>query len=380
MPQNRIPAVFMRGGTSNALVFHRRDLPHDESAWPDLFLAAMGSPDPNKRQLDGMGGGISSLSKVCVIGPPSREDADIDYTFFQIGVTDTTVDTSGNCGNMSSAMGPFALDEGLVAPSDGGKAVVRIHNTNTKKIIVSRFDTQDGTASVAGAYVLDGVSGTGAPVRLEFLDPGGAGTGRLLPSGNALDTLEVQGFGTVEASLIDAANPCVFVQASSIGLSGTELPDVLDGDSKSLSALEAIRRAASVTMGIAATEEDAAGIQSIPKVAVISEPQPYRTLSGRNLDANDYDIGIRMISMGTPHRAVPLTGSICLGVAVRTPGSLPARLATAAADEPIRVGHPSGVLDVDAAVEVGDQVVARYGAVYRTARRLFEGNVLVPAR
>jgi 2-methylaconitate isomerase len=380
MPQIRISAVFMRGGTSNALVFKREDLPEDDAAWPALFLAAMGSPDPNGRQLNGMGGGISSLSKICVIGPPTRTDADIDYSFFQIGVTDETVDTSGNCGNMSSAMGPFALDEGLVpAPPDSGEAMVRIHNTNTNKIIVGRFQTEGGKARVLGDFTLDGVSGTSAPIRLEFLDPGGAGTGQLLPTGQPLDILDVPGVGPVEATMVDAANPCVFIAAESIGCVGTELPDALEADAECLVILEKIRRAASLAMGIAATEDAAGNIPSIPKVAMIFAPTDCSTLSGANQSATDYEIGIRMISIGRPHRAVPLTGGICLAVATRIPGSLPNRLARPR-DGEIRVGHPSGTLSLDAAVTVAADgtVHAQHGAVYRTARRMFEGHVLVP--
>jgi 2-methylaconitate isomerase len=281
MPQIRIPAVFMRGGTSKALVFHSRDLPEDRARWPALMRAAMGSPDPNGRQLNGMGGGISSLSKICVIGPPSRPDADIDYSFFQIGVTDDTVDTSGNCGNMSSAMGPFALDEGLLPAPDGDTAMVRIHNTNTRKIIIARFPTVNGRAAVAGDFVLDGVAGTGAPVRLEFLDPGGAGTGKLLPTGRAVERLEVPGLGAVEASMIDAANPCVFIPGSAIGRQGDEMPGALDGDAEAQQALEAIRCAAGVAMGIAPDAASATTIPSIPKVAMVSAPVDYTTLSGR---------------------------------------------------------------------------------------------------
>jgi len=216
--------VFMRGGTSKAVMFHQRDLPAARDDWAPIFLGVIGAPDPNGRQLDGMGGGVSSLSKVCVIGPPSRNDADVDYTFAQVSVKPAAVDYSGNCGNMSSAIGPFALDEGLVR-GGGNEACVRIHNTNTKKLIVSRFPIEEGRAAVDGDFVLPGVAGSGAPIRLEFTDPGGAGTGKLLPSGAPCDVLEVPGLGSIEASLIDAANPCVFVAASSLGATGTETVD-----------------------------------------------------------------------------------------------------------------------------------------------------------
>jgi hypothetical protein len=257
---------------------------------------------------------------------------------------------------------------------------VRIHNTNTHKIIRACFPVKDGKARVTGDFVLDGVAGSGAPIWLEFLDPGGACTGLLLPTGRALDVLDVPGLGPVEVSMIDAANPCVFVAADSLGMTGTELPDALEVDATCLGRLETIRRVASVAMGIAASEVEAAAIPSIPKVAMIAAPQTAPTLSGRMLETDDFDIGVRMISIGRPHRAVPLTGGICLAVAVRMPGSLPNRLARDTMGA-IRVGQPSGVLQVDADVAVGDDgsIVARHGAVLRTARRMFEGHVLIPS-
>ncbi|MCC7272223.1 MAG: PrpF family protein [Alphaproteobacteria bacterium] len=381
MPQSRLRATFMRGGTSKAVVLNRRDLPADPALWDPIFLAVMGSPDANGRQLDGMGGGLSSVSKVCVVGPPTRPDADIDYTFAQVSVKDASVDYSGNCGNMSSAMGPFAVEEGLAAAPADGEAVVRIHNTNTGKIIVARFPMQDGEAAVDGTLAIDGVSGTGAPVRLEFQDPGGTKTGRLLPTGRARDMLEVPGLGTIEATLIDAANPCVFVAAAALGKEGGELPDALERDPLFLARMEAIRCAASVAMGIAPDAAAAARIPSVPKVAMIAAPRETSTLSGRVLGAPDMSLVVRMLSMGQPHRAVPITGATCLAIAVRVSGSLPHALARAG-DGPIVVAHPSGTTVVDAAVDdAGDPARARavHGAVYRTARRLFEGRVLYRA-
>jgi hypothetical protein len=381
MSQLRIPAVFMRGGTSKAIMFHARDLPADRRAWDHIFLSAMGTPDASMRQLDGMGGGVSSLSKVCIIGPPSRPDADVDYTFAQIGVDRATVDYSGNCGNMSSAVGPFAVDEGLVPVPKDGRAVVRIHNTNTSKIIVSRFGMDGGTAAVDGDMALDGVSGTGAPVRLEFMDPGGSRTGKLLPTGRVRDVLEVAGVGSIEASLVDAANPCVFVEAEALGRAGTDLPAAMERDSGLLQKLAAIRLAASVAMGLAPDREEAARIPGVPKVAMITEPRPATTLSGRKLASEDMDIAIRMISVGQPHRAVPVTGATCLAVAARLPGSIAHRLAGPLPEgRPIRIAQPSGVTVVDARV-VADAgasggMRAEYGAIYRTQRRLFEGRVL----
>src|SRR5688500_1023057 len=250
MKQRKIPAVFMRGGTSNALVLRQSDLPADRAQWDEIFLAAIGSPDPYGRQLDGMGGGISSLSKVCVVGPPTRSDADIDYTFAQVQVKEAKVDYSGNCGNMSSAMGPFAADAGLVKVA-GKQALVRIHNTNTKKIIHAHFALDDGLAAVDGDLAIPGVAGTGAPVRLEFREPGGATTGKLLPTGNVVDTLDVPGVGRIRASLIDAANATCFLDAAELGLTGTEMPDTLDASAELLDKLDRIRVAASVAMGIA---------------------------------------------------------------------------------------------------------------------------------
>lgn len=377
MPQHRIRAAFIRGGTSKAVVFRQEDLPALRQDWDPIFLAAMGSPDPNGRQLDGMGGGLSSVSKVCVVGPPSRSDADVDYTFAQVSVKDSWVDYSGNCGNMSSAIGPFAIDERMVPLPNTEEAVVRIHNTNTSKIIVSRFKVSNGMSVTDGDLAIDGVSGTSAPVRLEFAEPGGSKSGRLLPSGSPVDVLDVPGLGQIEASLIDAANPCVFVRARDLGKTGTELPDVLDADAVFLQHMAAIRCAGSIAMGLTADPDQAETMPSAPRVAMLSEPQASSTLSGRQLDPSEMDIAIRMISIGQPHRAVPITGATCLAVAARVVGSIPHQLA-GASDKPIRIGHPSGIAVVDAKVDhAHDPATAHavYGALYRTTRRLFDGHV-----
>ena len=378
MPQCRLRAIFMRGGTSKALVLHRADLPSNQADWAPIFLAAMGSPDPNGRQLDGMGGGVSSLSKVCVVGPPSRADADVDYTFAQISVGAAQADYSANCGNMSSAIGPFALDERLIPIPDGNEAVVRIHNTNTGKIIVSRFAVENGYAAVEGELVLDGVGGSGSPIRLDFQDPGGARTGRLLPTGHASDRLDIPGLGAVEVSMVDAANPCVFVAAATLGATGTELPQALEQDTALLARLEAIRCHASVAMGLTATLEEAAGVLGVPKVAMVAAPAIAQTLTGRALAPGDMDILVRMVSIGQPHRAVPLTGALCLAAACRVPDSVPYRLLAAASRSgTVRIGHPSGIVLVAADVGTGeDGVHIRHATVYRTARRLFQGEVL----
>lgn len=375
MKLRRVPAVYMRGGTSKAVMFTDADLPAERAARDALFLAVMGSPDPNGRQLDGMGGGLSSLNKVCVVGPPTHREADVDYTFVQLSAEDASVDYGGNCGNMSSAIGPYAIEQGLLpAPADG-EATVRIHNTNTGKIIVARFPVEDGALAADGDLALDGVAGTAAPIRLEFLSPGGAKTGRLLPTGNPVDILDVAGLGRVEASCVDAANPCVFVRAGDLGKTGAELPDALERDTAWMDRMEAVRRAASVAMGLAPDLEAAGKLASIPKVAMVCPPGASTTLSGKVLAARDADIMIRMISVGQPHRAVPITGSICLAVAARVPGTIPASLCTSA-EGPLGIAHPSGTILVDADVTDGE---ARLGAVYRTARRLFEGNAVYRA-
>jgi 2-methylaconitate cis-trans-isomerase PrpF len=379
--QRRLQAVFVRGGTSRALVFHRRDLPGDRGAWDPIFLAALGSPDPNGRQLDGLGGGISSLSKVAVVGPATRTDADVDYTFGQVEVTRAAVDYRGNCGNISSAIGPFAIDEGLI-PARAPVTVVRIHNTNTGKLIHAHVAVDGGRAAVKGDFVLDGVPGTGSRVALDFLDPGGAVTGRLLPTGQVKDTLEVPGLGTLTATLVDATNPMVFVAAKDLGLDGTERPDELDDRPGLPARLEAIRAAGAVRMGLARTPEEASrSSAAVPKIALLAAPAAYRTLAGATIEPHAMDLLARMVSMGKAHRAFALTGAMCLAVAARIPGTVAqeaAALAETSGD--VRIGHASGVLPVAAAVEsgAGGSMVAQTVTVYRTARRLMEGFVLVP--
>jgi 2-methylaconitate cis-trans-isomerase PrpF len=381
MKQLKLPAVFMRGGTSNAIVFHAKDLPRERAQWDEIFLAAIGSPDPYGRQLDGMGGGVSSVSKVCVVGPPSRPDADIDYTFAQVQVKKAEVDYSANCGNMSSAMGPFAIDEGLIKVS-GREAVVRIHNTNTRKIIQARFNMDEGLSEVDGDLAIPGVSGTGSPVRLEFLQPGGATTGKLLPTGNVTDVLDVPGVGTLTVSMVDAANATVFVRAADLGLKGSEMPDALEGNSDIMQKLGQIRAHAAVAMGISQTVEDAAKKGGVPFVGFVSAAQDATLLTGESIYAADVDLTARMLSNGQPHRALPLTVSLCTAVAARLEGSVvhQATRATSDLNAPIRIAMPSGILTVAANVAKKDgQWHAEQGAFYRTQRRLFEGFVYVRA-
>jgi 2-methylaconitate cis-trans-isomerase PrpF len=382
--QRRIRAVFVRGGTSRALVFHRRDLPSARAEWDPIFLAALGSPDPSGRQLDGLGGGISSLSKVAVVGPPTHPDADVDYTFGQVEVTRAFVDYAGNCGNISSAIGPFALDEGLV-PAREPETLVRIHNTNTRKLIHARVPVSGGQAAVRGGFVLPGVPGTGARLALEFLDPGGAVTGRLLPTGQAREILEVPGLGPITVSLVDATNPVVFVRAKDLGLEGTERPETLDARLDLAARLEAIRGAAAERMGLVADPAQATTLSpAVPKIAVVAPPAPFRALDGTPVPAAAVDLVARVVSMGRIHRAFALTAAMCLAVAARIDGTVVHEASTdAGPGEPegdVRLGHPSGVLAVAARVaqDPGMPPVARTVTVYRTARRLMDGFVLVP--
>jgi 2-methylaconitate cis-trans-isomerase PrpF len=372
--QTALRAVYVRGGTSRALIFRREDLPdgtppRDCAAWDPIFLAAIGSPDPNGRQLNGLGGGISSLSKVAVVGPPTRADADVDYTFAQVAVGEPVVSYRGNCGNISSAIGPFAVDEGIVRAS-GAEGVVRIHNTNTAKVIEARFPVANGRAAVAGEMAVAGVAGTGAPIRLAFRDPGGAATGRLLPTGRSRETLRLRDGSAVDVSLVDAANPVVFVAAASLGLTASETPDQLGADRALLERFEEIRVAAAVAMGIASDAEARTTMKNMPLVALVAPPPEPEVA----------DVAVRAISSGQPHRAVPLTAAMCVAIAARISDSIVSRCVAAVGPSgDLRVAHASGVLPVAATVRVADGgVVAEEAVVYRTARRLMQGEVLIP--
>ena len=376
MSSHSLPALFMRGGTSKAIMFDRRDLPAERTEWDPIFLSAMGSPDPAARQLDGMGGGITALSKVCVVSPSSRNDADVDYTFAQVAVKNATVDYKSNCGNMSSAIGPFALEKGMVSAQDG-ETVVRIYNTNTDKIIHSTFRVQGGRPIYGGDLVIPGVHGSGSPVRLDFIEPGGATTGKLLPTGNAVDVLDVEGFGSIEASLVDAANACVFVRAKDIGLEGTELPEAIETRTDVLNLLAAIRETGSVKMGIAADLDGARKSPVVPYVGFVGEAGDMPIISGEAVRADEMDVNMRIIANGLPHKALPLTVSLCAAVAMRIEGTIPAQATKATSSTaPLRLGMPSGVLTVSADVRSsGKDWDARYGSFYRTTRKLFEGSV-----
>ena len=368
-----LPAVFMRGGTSKAVFFRQEDLPkaappRDCSNWDAIFCGVLGSPDPNGRQLDGMGGGLSSLSKIAVIGRPTHPDADIDFTFAQVAIREAIVSYRGTCGNISSAVGPYAVDEGWVKPA-GDSATVRIHNTNTGKIVVATFALQDGKAAVGGEQSSAGVAGEGDPVRLAFLDPGGATTGKLLPTGNARDQLDVAGLGRIEASLVDAANPVVFVRGSAFALDPRSRPEDLERDAELMKRLEELRVVSAVRMGLCSEQEARTSIKNLPLVSLIWP---------RSVESADADIVTRMVSAGQPHRATPLTGAMCLAVAGSLSGSVVAEALgeRSEPDRDIAIAHASGILTLGAKVRTsGGETVAEEVVVYRTARRLMEGRV-----
>jgi 2-methylaconitate cis-trans-isomerase PrpF len=374
MTQAWIPASFWRGGTSKGVFFHARDLPISRGDIDPIVLAVLGTPDPYGRQLNGMGGGISSLSKAVIIGPSTHPDADVDYTFIQVAVDRPMTDWSGNCGNLSSVVGPFAVDEGLVKVNDG-EATVRFHQTNTKKIIHARFRVENGKAAVAGDMEIPGVAGTAAPVRLDFVNPGGATTGKLLPTGNVLDTIMIEGHGAFAASMVDASHPTVFVRASDFGLTGIESPDAIEADDGLMALLDIVRRRAGVIMGLGDTPESVELMS--PRIAIVAAPQAFTAID-KSLFDDRHDITTRMISMEKPHRAVPLASALCLAVACRIEGTLPNLLSRKREPgAPIRVGNPSGVLAFGADVRHEGGWIADSAGVYRTARCLMKGAVSV---
>ncbi|MBE90275.1 MAG: PrpF family protein [Rhodospirillaceae bacterium] len=384
MRQRKIPAAFIRGGTSNAIVFKQEDLPEDKALWDELFLAAMGTPDPNGRQLNGMGGGISSLSKVCIVGISDNPEADIDYTFAQIGVKEANVGYAANCGNMSAAMGPFAVDEGIVEPQMiNGQGMVRVLNTNTNKILHSFFDVDEGMSAVDGDYELKGVAGTGAPVRMAFQNPAGASTGKLLPTGNVRDILDIPGMGQIEVSMVDAANTVIFVKAETVGMKGTELPDEIDANIELMKKLELIRSHAGVVMGFGKTPEDVSRNSPVtPFIGFVSPAQDVTLMSGDTLTASQGSLTARILSSGNCHRALPLTCTMCTSTASRISGTIPNEVATPAKspEEDIIVMHGSGSIDVNVTVyEKNGEWYVDQTSAYRTQRRLFDGQVYIPS-
>ncbi|NNN03998.1 MAG: hypothetical protein HKL87_08395 [Acidimicrobiaceae bacterium] len=360
-----VRAAFWRGGTSKGLFFRDEDLaPFDDR--DEVFQRALGSPDRYGRQLDGMGGGISSLSKVVVVHAPRHPDADLSYTFGQVAVDRALVDYSSNCGNLTSAVAPYAVREGLLHLSDG-PAVVRLHNTNTDKIVHVSLEVRDGDVPSEGSLWLPGVDAPGAPLDVRFIDPGASRCTHLLPSGATRDVLD-----GVEVSLVDAVSPLVVVRAHDLGRTNPLSPDEIDRDSELTARLEDLRRRAAVLAGLAGDPEHAP--LAAPKIGLLGPASDYETLEGRTVKAGDYDLAIRMMSMGRAHRAVPVTSALALAVTAQLPGSLAHDLV--GGRDRLRLGTPSGVVEVGARVErEGDGLVARHASLWRTARELMRGEV-----
>ena len=372
MYMKKYPCVYMRGGTSKAVIFHKKYLHADESKWDEIFLKVMGTPDV--KQIDGMGGTVSSTSKIAIINPSDRPDADVDYTFRQVDIVIPNVDKKANCGNISSAVGPFAIDEGLVAAVEP-ITVVRVYNTNTKKLIEEHVRVKDGKAMVDGDAVIRGVPGTGSPIDMFFLNPAGAGTGKLLPTGKAKETLDVPGYGPIEVSIVDCSNTIVFIRAKDLGIKGTELVE-LNNNKDVMEHIERIRCLAAQKCGFVEHWEDArTKSTSLPKVSIISEPQDFIDMEGELAPADTMDICVRAISVGSVHKAYPITVTVGTGAAARMEGTIVNELVKPNPDNPIvRLGHASGVTPVNVVMENGVPVK---GGVLRTARRIMDGYVYI---
>ncbi len=384
MTQLRIPAVYMRGGTSKGVFFLADDLPADPRDRDRILLRVIGSPDPFRKHIDGMGGATSSTSKVVLVSRSSRPECDVDYRFGQVAIDAPVVDWSGNCGNLTTAVGPFAIEQGLVEVPASGTAIVRLWQANIGKKIIAHVPMQRGEVQEEGSFELDGVTFPAAEVKLEFIDPGaddgdGAGGG-MFPSGARVDVLDVPGVGKVEATLINAGNPTIFVDASTLGLTGVELQDDINARTELLARVEAIRARGAVAMGLAASAAEATAERPhTPKLAFVANAASYTASDGKSVDADAIDMLARIFSMGKLHHAMTGTGAVAIAVAAAIPGTLPHRVARSAADGRIRFGHPSGTLSVGAeAREEGGQWVVSKAVMSRSARRLMEGWVRVP--
>jgi 2-methylaconitate cis-trans-isomerase PrpF len=377
--QKPIEAAYYRGGTSRAVMIQPKHLPVERSKWPNIFRQIMGSGDPYGRQLDGMGAGISSLSKICLVEPyvanvnQNQEQLDVDYTFVGLGIENNEVDVAGNCGNMSAAIGPFAYNAGLlpqhIYAKGDGEVTVQIRNTNTGKFIASTLTVLGGQAAVSGDYSIDGVTGTGSRIKLDFKHPYGSKTGKVLPTGNIIDT--ISGY---QVSCIDGANPAIFIRADDIGVDGTILPNDFNKLTEKLALLERIRKAGAVAMGITRTEE--ATPRTVPKIGLVSKSSTHAVLSGQTLESAQTDLVLRFISDAQPHRAIPLTAALTTAVAARIPGSIVEQILapTRVMQDAITIGHASGRIQVNACMDEKDTLVPVSATVYRTAKRLFEGK------
>jgi 2-methylaconitate cis-trans-isomerase PrpF len=366
--------MIMRGGTSKGLFFAEKDLPPPGPERDRMLLRVMGSPDG--RQIDGLGGAASVTSKVAIIAPSAAENADVNYTFAQVAVDKAVVDYKGNCGNISSAVGPYAIEAGLVTISEP-RTVVRILNTNTNKIIHAEVQVRSGQVLYEGEYRIDGVPGSAAPVKLTFFDPAGSVTGKLLPTGNAVDVLRVPGSGEIEVSIVDAANPLVFARVEDAGLTGLELPAEIDSSEEILRRMEAIRAAAAVKLGFVANAEEAAlKSPAVPKMTLVTRAKAYVTTEGRLVKEEEIDLVGRMMSMQKAHRTYALTGALCTAAAAAVEGTLVQGLVSLRLDETsLRIGHPGGVIEAGVETERhpgGTRLISV--SAYRTARLLMKGT------
>ena len=388
-PQIKIPATYMRGGTSKGVFFRLQDLPEAArkpgAARDALLLRVIGSPDPYGKQIDGMGAATSSTSKTVILAASTRPDHDVDYLFGQVSIDSALVDWSGNCGNLSAAVGPFAIANGLVAAQripENGVCTVRIWQANIGKTIVSHVPISNGQVQETGEFELDGVTFPAAEIQLEFMDPADEGEegGAMFPTGKVVDQLEVPGVGSFPATLINAGIPTIFVNAADIGYTGTELQDAINGDAQALARFETIRAHGAKKMGLIADLADAAKRQHTPKVAFVAPPRDYTASSGKTVRAADVDVLVRALSMGKLHHAMMGTAAVAIGTAAAIPGTL-VNLAAGGGGErkSVRFGHPSGTLRVggEASQNDGTWTISK-ATMSRSARVLMEGYVRVP--
>jgi probable AcnD-accessory protein PrpF len=388
-PQLRIPATYMRGGTSKGVFFRLEDLPEaaqvSGKARDALLMRVIGSPDPYGKHTDGMGGATSSTSKCVIIAKSSEPDHDVDYLYGQVSIETAFVDWSGNCGNLSSAVGPFAIANGLIDPARiprNGTCTVRIWQANIGKTIVAHVPVTNGEVQETGDFELDGVTFPAAEIQLEFLDPSdeGEGGGAMFPTGNLVDDLDVPGVGTFRATMINAGIPTIFLNAIELGYTGTELQGAINDDPKALAKFEAIRAHGAVRMGLIDAVEQAATRQHTPKVAFVAPAQDYVASSGKRIGAGDVDLLVRALSMGKLHHAMMGTAAVAIGTAASIPGTLVNVAAGGGDREAVRFGHPSGTLRVGAQARFVDgQWTVTKAVMSRSARVLMEGAVRVPA-
>ncbi|TXH92559.1 MAG: 2-methylaconitate cis-trans isomerase PrpF [Pseudomonas sp.] len=386
--QIKIPATYMRGGTSKGVFFRLQDLPAScqvpGTARDKLFMRVIGSPDPYAAHIDGMGGATSSTSKCVILSKSSQPEHDVDYLYGQISIDKAFVDWSGNCGNLSTAAGAFAIHAGLVDPAripDNGVCVVRIWQANIQKTIIANVPVSNSQVQETGDFELDGVTFPAAEIVLEFLDPSDDGEegGSMFPTGNLVDDLEVPGVGTFKATMISAGIPTVFVNAEDIGYQGTELREAINGDPAQLARFEQIRVAGALRMGLIKTAEEALTRQHTPKIAFVSPPKSYQASSGKQIEAGEVDLLVRALSMGKLHHAMMGTCAVAIGTAAAVPGTLVNLAAGGSEREAVRFGHPSGTLRVGAqAKQIDGQWTVTKAIMSRSARILMEGWVRVP--